>query len=116
MRISDGSSDVCSSYLIWVESNSSRSGPPLLRWTSTGTWRFGLMRSTSGCFGLYSAAMAKGTITRSKRRPFSRAAISDLAPNQLSGPEYRVRGADNGLPGITDGQGTYRARYRRTTG
>ena len=54
---------------------------------STGTWRLGLMRSTSGCLGWYSVFISKGTMMSSKASPFSWAAISALAPNMLSGPE-----------------------------
>ena len=42
---------------IWVESKSSRS-PSI----STGTWRLGLMRTTSGCLGSYSVFISKGTM------------------------------------------------------
>ena len=40
----------------------------------TGTCRFGLIRTTSGCFGSYSCRMPNGTMINSKSRPFSSAA------------------------------------------
>ncbi len=36
---------------------------------STGTWRLGLIRSTSGCLGSYRSFVSKGTICSSNARP-----------------------------------------------